>query len=135
METELREELEEVKKVNEKIRKEREELRTECVETEAANAELRTQYEELRQHGAQLRRDGFTEGKLEAMEENERKMRVREENRAAAGKNYPLMKPRMFELGRDSFRTFLSGFRIFSDVLLFQPYSPLFILTSRTVQP
>ena len=114
MEAQLREELEEVKKVNEKIRKEREELRIEREETEAANEELRKQYEELRQHGAQLRRDGFTEGKLEAMEENEEKMRVREENRAAAGKKYPLMKPRRFVLGRDSFRTFLSGFRIFA---------------------
>ena len=106
METQLREELEEVKKVNERIRKERE-------ETEAANEELRTQFEALRQHGAQLRRDGFEEGKLEAMEENEEKRRIREENRAA-GKKYPLMKPRMFVLGRDSFRTFLSGFRIFA---------------------
>ena len=106
MEAQLKEELEVVKKANEKMRRERE-------ETETANENLRAQYEELRGLGAQLRRDGFTEGKLEAMEENEEKRRISEENRTA-GKKYPLMKPRMFVLGRDSVRTFLSGFRIFA---------------------
>ena len=88
--------------------------RKEREEAHEANHELRAQYEELRRQAEQQRKDGFTEGKLVAMEENaEEKRRMREVNRAAS-KKYPLMKPRMFVLGRDSFRTFLSGFRIFA---------------------
>ena len=106
-EAQLTAELDEIKTAHEELRQANE-------ATEIANQELRAQYDELRRHGAQLRRDGFAEGKLEAMQENETEKRRIREARKAAGKNYPLMKPRMFELGRDSFRNFLSGFKIFA---------------------
>ena len=96
------------------LKQELAEVRKEREEFHEANQELRAQYDDLRKHADQVRRDGFTEGKLRAMEENqEEKRRMREVNKAA-NKKYPLMKPRMFVLGRDNFRTFLSGFRIFA---------------------
>ena len=103
----LTKELEEVKRAHVELKQ-----ANEAVET--ANYELKARYDELRQNGEQIRRDGFAAGKLEAMQESEREKKKIREARKVAGKNYPLMKPRMFELGRDSFRTFLCGFKIFA---------------------
>ena len=67
------------------------------------NAALRAQYDELRVLADQARNDGYNEGRAE----------IAMQGRATASKKYPVMKPKMFTLGKDNFRTYLAGFKIF----------------------
>ena len=68
----------------------------------------------------QIREDGFNAGKVEATEEmmriwREQREEVEKVRQAEGKKRYPVLKPRMFCLGRDNFRTFLRGLKIFAN--------------------
>jgi hypothetical protein len=105
---------------NERLRNELEKLEKEMRVVQEANEGMREQYDALRAQQQQIREDGFNAGKVEATEDllrnwQQQREEVQEVRQAEVKKRYPVLKPRMFCLGRDNFRTFLSGFKIFAN--------------------
>ena len=98
---ETREELAKVMEANDKLKEKYDDVVD-------INERWRGQYEEMQGQLRQARTDGYNEGRVEAIEGH-----GRERVRSVTTKKYPVMKPKGFTLGRDNFRTYLAGFKIF----------------------
>ena len=104
---------------NNRLREQLEKMAKDMEEIQQANEGMRTQYEALRAQQDQIREDGYNAGKVEATEDlmrnwQQQREEVQEVRQAEVKKRYPVCLPKMFCLGRDNYRAFLSGFKIFA---------------------
>ena len=96
------------------------ELAADLEQALVANEILKDQNDTLRAMQDQIREEGFNAGKIEATDKmmgawRQQREEVEEVRQAEGKKRYPVLKPHIFCVGRDNFRTFLSGFRIFAN--------------------
>ena len=89
-------------------RQELERLQSQHDRAHQANQNLRTQYVAMQERMERLATEAESD-RAGMQEEHHRRMRERGPSK------YPVMKPKIFTLGKDNFRTYLAGFKVFVD--------------------